>query len=172
MSVTHQAEPGRHSDDVLEELKRRKVVRVLLVYLASAFAVLEAADIVVEALSLPPWLLRAMIAIVMVGLPVALVLSWVYDLTPTGVVHTDGESASAPETSAPGETASSSWLSLGSFAFAALLLAAGATGRWLFESIAAGSGVDAPATASQSFRSGTSALPPTTAFSRTACTRT
>ena len=76
-----------------EELKRRRVVRVLLVYLASAFALLEAADIVISALSLPSWLLQAAIAALTVGLPVSLVLSWVYDITPEGVVPTDDRSA-------------------------------------------------------------------------------
>jgi len=126
-----------------EELKRRRVVRVLLVYLASGFAFLEAVDLLVAALSLPPWLLQATIAILAVGLPVTLALSWVYDITPEGVVQTDSESALAAETSTPGRTASSSWLSLGSFTLAVLLVTAGALGTWLFESITAGSTLDA-----------------------------
>lgn len=39
----------------LEELRRREVVRALLVFMAAAFAVIQAADIVVPALGLPPW---------------------------------------------------------------------------------------------------------------------
>ncbi|MCH7892044.1 MAG: hypothetical protein IH921_11135, partial [Gemmatimonadetes bacterium] len=54
--------------------------RVLLLYLATSFAVIEAADIVLEALSQPDWVLRALLALVALGLPVALVLAWMFDI--------------------------------------------------------------------------------------------
>ena len=96
----------------LQELKRRRVVRALLVCLASAFAVMEATDILISALSLPEWVLQAAIAVLAVGLPVTLVLSWIYDLTPEGVVHDQAPEASGSDSqSIPGP---SGWLSAGS----------------------------------------------------------
>ena len=44
----------------LGELKRRRVGRVLLLYLATSFAVVEAADIVLAALSQPDWMLQVL----------------------------------------------------------------------------------------------------------------
>ena len=64
----------------LGELKRRRVGRALLLYVATSFAVIEAADIVLEALSQPDWMLQVLLALVALGLPVALVLAWMFDL--------------------------------------------------------------------------------------------
>ena len=84
----------------LAELKRRRVVRVLVVYLASAFAVLEAADILIPALSMPGWTLHAIIVLLGIGLPVTVLLSWAYDITPEGVVLTESvEEGTAPRPS-------------------------------------------------------------------------
>jgi TolB-like protein/Tfp pilus assembly protein PilF len=75
--------------DLLKEVGRRHVARVAVVYAAVAFAFLEAADIVIPALGLPEWTIRWVIALALLGFPVALILAWVYDLTPRGVVRTE-----------------------------------------------------------------------------------
>ncbi|HSM35926.1 MAG TPA: tetratricopeptide repeat protein [Longimicrobiales bacterium] len=69
----------------LAELKRRKVVRVALVYGATAFAMLEAADLIVPRLALPDWTITLLLVLVMLGFPIALALAWAFDLTPEGV---------------------------------------------------------------------------------------
>ena len=119
----------------VQELKRRRVVRVLLIYLASGFAVMEAVDILVSALSMPGWLLQAVIAGLALGLPVALVLSWVYDLTPEGVVP--AEVFDASDTEAHAFRGPSRWLSPGSVVVALALVGAGAGATWLFNSMLA-----------------------------------
>jgi TolB-like protein/Tfp pilus assembly protein PilF len=73
---------------ILQEVGRRHVARVALVYAAVAFAALEAADIVIPALGLPQNAIRWVIALALLGFPVTLVLAWVYDLTPQGVIRT------------------------------------------------------------------------------------
>jgi TolB-like protein len=79
----------------LDELKRRKVVRVAVVYAASAFVVLQAADLILPALLLPEWTYRLLVLLALAGLPIALVLAWVLELTPAGVrVTTSGPSTS------------------------------------------------------------------------------
>ncbi len=71
-----------------EELKRRKVVRVITVYAAAAFVILELVDIVTPSLGLPAWTLNFVIVLLCVGFILSIILSWVYDITPEGVKRT------------------------------------------------------------------------------------
>ncbi len=59
-----------------------------MLYAAVAFAFLEASDIVIPALGLPGWTIRWVIGLAFLGFPVTLVLAWIYDLTPHGVIRT------------------------------------------------------------------------------------
>ena len=72
----------------LTELKRRKVYRVALVYSAVGWALLEMADVVLPRLGLPDWTVNLVLALVLLGFPLALVFAWIFDLTPQGVVRT------------------------------------------------------------------------------------
>ncbi|MCH7934010.1 MAG: hypothetical protein IIC36_08495 [Gemmatimonadetes bacterium] len=100
MTVEDQTKRNRLT--FLGELKRRRVGRVLLLYLASSFAVIEAADIVLAALSQPDWMLRALLALVALGLPVALVLAWMFDID----VDPGGVELSKAEPGGPGHVSS------------------------------------------------------------------
>jgi len=71
------------------EMKRRGVPRVLAMYAATAFIVIEASDIILPRLGMPDWTVTLMIILLIVGFPVAFVLSWVFDITPQGVVKTE-----------------------------------------------------------------------------------
>ena len=59
-----------------------------MVYAAVAFAILEAADIVIPVLGWPPAAIRWVIGLALLGFPVTLIFAWVFDLTPRGVVRT------------------------------------------------------------------------------------
>lgn len=72
-----------------QELKRRKVLRVVAMYAAIAFFLLEVVDIVVPALLLPPWAVTLVIILLVIGFPVAAVLSWIFDITHEGVIKTE-----------------------------------------------------------------------------------
>lgn len=72
---------------LLEELRRRHVVQVALVYLAGGFGVLQGADIVFPVLGIPEWGFRLLVLLTLLLFPVALVLAWAYDLTPSGIVR-------------------------------------------------------------------------------------
>ncbi|MCK4990647.1 MAG: hypothetical protein KAS29_09180, partial [Bacteroidales bacterium] len=67
------------------ELKRRKVVRVISVYAAASFVMLELASIVEEPLGLPDWTLEMLIVLLSIGFVLTSILSWVYDITPDGI---------------------------------------------------------------------------------------
>ena len=44
-----------------------------------------------EPLNLPDWFDTAVIVLLGIGFPIAVIMSWVYDVTPEGVVHEDGD---------------------------------------------------------------------------------
>ena len=70
---------------LLEQLKRRHVFQVAAVYAVTAVGVVGAADAFAEGLSLPGWFLSVVTSLAILGLPVALVLAWAYQLTPEGL---------------------------------------------------------------------------------------
>jgi TolB-like protein/Tfp pilus assembly protein PilF len=73
-----------------QELKRRKVVRVITVYAAAAFVILELLSIIIEPLRLPDWTLQFAIVFLCIGFIVAVILSWIYDIHPEeGIVKTE-----------------------------------------------------------------------------------
>jgi CheY-like chemotaxis protein len=73
----------------LAELKRRHVFRIASAYVVVALAVGGGASLFVDGLSLPPWTLTFVLVCLILGFPIALVLAWAYDITPTGVRRTD-----------------------------------------------------------------------------------
>lgn len=71
-----------------QELKRRKVIRVITVYAAAAFVILELVDIVAPSLRLPDWTMNLIIVLLCVGFIIAVILSWIFDVTPEGIEKT------------------------------------------------------------------------------------
>jgi adenylate cyclase len=70
------------------ELRRRRVFRVAAVYAVVAFVLVQVADIVFPALQLPEWTVTLVVALAILGFPLALALAWVFDVTPEGVRRT------------------------------------------------------------------------------------
>jgi TolB-like protein len=79
--------PGKLSQ-FWQELKRRKVVHVITVYATAAFVIIELVNNVVEPLNLPDRTPTFVIILLIIGFPLAVILSWVFDLTPKGVEKT------------------------------------------------------------------------------------
>ena len=71
-----------------KELKRRRTIRVITVYAAASFIILQLVDIIGKPLQLPEWTLTFVIVLLCVGFIIATLLSWIYDITPTGVKKT------------------------------------------------------------------------------------
>jgi len=81
---------GLHSyQRFFAELKRRRVFRAAGLYGAGAFAVLQLADIVFPAIGLSEHAITWLVALSLLGFPVALVLAWTFDLTTGGVRRTE-----------------------------------------------------------------------------------
>lgn len=74
----------------LGEIKRRKVFQVAAVYLVVSWLIMQVVDVVNEPLNLPDWFDTAVIVALAIGLPIALILAWAFDVTPDGVVKDQG----------------------------------------------------------------------------------
>ena len=90
-----------------QELKRRKVVRVITVYAAAAFVILELVSIIVEPLKLPEWTLPLIIVLLCIGFIIAIILSWIYDIHPEGGIVKTEPVHKAKNAAIPGST--NSW---------------------------------------------------------------
>jgi len=71
------------------ELKRRKVVKASLVYLAVAFGILQAVDMIFPRLGLPDWTVTFVLVLLVIVFILVIVLTWVYDITPEGIKVTE-----------------------------------------------------------------------------------
>jgi TolB-like protein/Flp pilus assembly protein TadD len=73
------------------ELKRRKVHRVAIAYAVAAWLLIQIATQVFPFFEIPNWAVRLIVLVLVLGFPIALTLSWIFDLTPQGIRRT-GES--------------------------------------------------------------------------------
>jgi TolB-like protein/Tfp pilus assembly protein PilF len=71
------------------ELKRRKVYRVAVAYLVGAWVVIQVATQVFPIFDVPNWDIRVVVIGLVLGFPVAIILAWIYDITPSGIKRTD-----------------------------------------------------------------------------------
>ena len=78
----------RTSHEFLAELKRRRVIRVLVLYAVVGWLVIEVASVVLPALHLPGWAITLVIVLVALGFPIALALAWAADIGPGGLQRT------------------------------------------------------------------------------------
>jgi TolB-like protein len=74
--------------NLFTELKRRNVFRVGIAYIVVSWVALQFVDVVQDPLNLPMWLPRVVIILLAIGLPIALIISWAFELTPEGLVKT------------------------------------------------------------------------------------
>jgi TolB-like protein/Flp pilus assembly protein TadD len=71
-----------------EELKRRKVFRVAIAYIVAGWALAQGLAQVLPVFDVSNSVIRVVIALLLIGFPVALVLAWVFDVTPEGIKAT------------------------------------------------------------------------------------
>jgi TolB-like protein len=80
-----------------QELKRRHVVRVAVVYAVAAWLIIQIAVATFPSLYIPQWALSLVIMCVILGFPVSLILAWAFELTPEGVKTTKTARVDHPE---------------------------------------------------------------------------
>jgi len=81
----------------LAEIKRRRVGKVAIAYGAVAWAVTEAASVVLPALYVPEWAMTFLVIFLLVGFPIAMVLAWVFDVSATGIERTEPLPGAPPQ---------------------------------------------------------------------------
>jgi len=70
---------------LFDELKRRNVIRVAVAYLVATWLVLQVADLVLDNIGAPAWVIQAIMLLFALGLPLALIFAWAYEITPEGL---------------------------------------------------------------------------------------
>ncbi len=73
------------------ELKRRHVYRVAAAYAIVGWLLIQVATQVFPVFHLPDWIDQAVVLLILLGFPIALVLAWAFDATPQGIVRTDAQ---------------------------------------------------------------------------------
>src|SRR5262245_31758560 len=80
---------------LLAELRRRNVIRVAGLYLVGAWLAVQVAGTLLPMFDAPAWIARAVVVVLAIGFVPALLLSWVFELTPQGLKR-DEEARSEP----------------------------------------------------------------------------
>jgi adenylate cyclase len=82
------AQKSRSREKLWQELKRRKVFGVVTTYSATAYIIIEVANNLAIPLHLPDWFITLILIILLIGLPIVVILSWIFDFTPQGIKKT------------------------------------------------------------------------------------
>src|SRR5438445_13422278 len=71
------------------ELKRRNVYKVAIAYIVAGWALSQGIAQVFPVFDIPNWAIRLIVLLIIIGLPIALVLAWAFELTPEGIKRTE-----------------------------------------------------------------------------------
>src|SRR5713226_3225770 len=67
------------------ELKRRNVYKVAVAYAVVSWLLIQVATQVFPFFEIPNWAVRLVVLLLILGFPVALILSWAFEITPQGI---------------------------------------------------------------------------------------
>jgi serine/threonine-protein kinase len=70
---------------LINELKRRSVFKVTVAYALVAWLIAQLAEFAISTFGAPDWVLRTFVVLLLLGLPVAIILAWAFDMTPSGI---------------------------------------------------------------------------------------
>jgi len=68
-----------------EELKRRNVIRVGIAYAVAAWLLLQIADLVLENIGAPGWVMQTIMLLLGIGFPLVMIFAWAFEMTPEGI---------------------------------------------------------------------------------------
>ncbi len=106
---------------LFREMRRRNVFKVATVYLIASWLLIQIAETTFPALSLPEWTVTFVVMLLLLGLPIALILAWAFEVTPEGIKKTAEVPAEQSITSSTGQRIN--YLIIGSLAAAVIFLA-------------------------------------------------
>jgi TolB-like protein/tetratricopeptide (TPR) repeat protein len=76
-------------DSFFAELRRRNVYKVAVAYIVAGWALSQGIAQVFPVFDIPNWVIRLIVLLIIIGLPIALVLAWMFELTPQGIKRTE-----------------------------------------------------------------------------------
>ena len=91
-----------NSKNFFAELKRRNVYKVAVAYVIAGWALSQGIAQVFPVFDVPNWVIRLIVMLIIIGLPIALVLAWMFELTPQGIKRTEDVDVSASRISRRG----------------------------------------------------------------------
>src|SRR6476620_2723363 len=77
------------SGNFFAELKRRNVYKVAVAYAVAGWALSQGIAQVFPVFDVPNWVIRSIVVLIIIGLPIALVLAWMFEITPQGIKRTE-----------------------------------------------------------------------------------
>jgi len=107
----------------LAELKRRKVFRAAVLYSAAGFGIIEGAGLIRPTFGFSQGVIDFIVLLVVLGFPVALILSWFIEITPEGLRRTSDATPEQLAAYSPVHWTPSGWALVGVGAL--IVLAAG-----------------------------------------------
>jgi TolB-like protein/Flp pilus assembly protein TadD len=74
---------------LFSELKRRGVFQVGAAYIVVSWLIVQVASVLLPTFEAPAWVMKATVLLLVLGFPLAVAISWIFDLTAAGLVRTD-----------------------------------------------------------------------------------
>jgi formylglycine-generating enzyme required for sulfatase activity/dienelactone hydrolase len=81
-----------------KELKRRNVVRVAIAYVVTAWVVIEVSSLILDIFGAAETISKIIVALLALGLPIAIVFAWVFEVTPEGIKRDSEADIASPST--------------------------------------------------------------------------
>jgi TolB-like protein/Flp pilus assembly protein TadD len=78
-----------NASNFFAELKRRNVYKVAVAYIVAGWALSQGIAQVFPVFDVPNWAIRSVVLLIILGLPIALILAWMFELTPQGIKRTE-----------------------------------------------------------------------------------
>ncbi|MEX0330405.1 MAG: hypothetical protein AB3N64_03180 [Puniceicoccaceae bacterium] len=96
-----------------QELKRRNVVRVALVYSIVGWLVIQVANATFSSFGIPVWAYRFVVLMVLLGFPLSLIIAWAFELTPGGITRSKPAPLDNEDNGSPTQQRKRKWLAYG-----------------------------------------------------------
>src|SRR3954453_11772679 len=75
--------------NLFAELKRRNIYKVAVAYVVAGWALSQGIAQVFPVFDIPNWAIRLIVLLIITGLPIALILAWMFEVTPEGIKRTE-----------------------------------------------------------------------------------
>jgi TolB-like protein/tetratricopeptide (TPR) repeat protein len=85
------------------ELQRRNVIKVSVAYVIVSWLLMQIADVILPTFGAPPWVMQVLVFFLALGLPVAILLAWAFEMTPDGIKATSSVEKTQSTTSKTGQ---------------------------------------------------------------------